>query len=108
MRKRARERGRGGGGGRKGGCEEERVGNPRYVFPVPLSRFKFLDLIIRLLEARINIEKAFADVTLCCLEKKGVCGERGGKRGGHPRHKRMLWLAFLGVALQSFIFVSTS
>lgn len=99
------ERGRGsGGGGEKGGGEEERVGNPRYVFPVPLSRFKFLDLIIRLLEARINIEKAFADVTLCCLEKKGVCG--GG--GGHPRHKRMLWLAFLGVALQSFIFVSTS
>lgn len=77
MRKRARERGRGGGGGRKGGCEEERVGNPRYVFPVPLSRFKFLDLIIRLLEARINIEKAFADVTLCCLEKKGVCGGGG-------------------------------
>lgn len=97
--------GAGEGGGEKGG-EEERVGNPRYVFPVPLSRFKFLDLIIRLLEARINIEKAFADVTLCCLEKKGVCG--GGERGGHPRHKRMLWLAFLGVALQSFIFVSTS
>ena len=41
--------------------EEERVGNPRYVFPVLLSRFKFLDLIIRLLEACINIEKAFAD-----------------------------------------------
>lgn len=39
--------------------EEERVGNRRYVFPVLLSRFKFL--IIRLLEACINIEKAFAD-----------------------------------------------
>lgn len=65
MRKRARERER--------DSERERVGNPRYVFPVLLSRFKFLDLIIRLLEACINIEKAFADVTLCCLERKGVC-----------------------------------
>lgn len=55
MRKRARER------ERDRDREEERVGNPRYVFPVPLSRFKFLDLIIRLLEACINIEKAFAD-----------------------------------------------
>lgn len=54
MRKRARERWR-------HQSEEERVGNPRYVFPVLLSRFKFLDLIIRLLEACINIEKAFAD-----------------------------------------------
>lgn len=55
MRKRARER------ARERQSEEERVGNPRYVFPVLLSRFKFLDLIIRLLEACINIEKAFAD-----------------------------------------------
>lgn len=39
--------------------EEEREGNPRYVFPVLLHRFKFLDLIIRLQEACINIEKAF-------------------------------------------------
>lgn len=50
-----------GEGARERQSEEERVGNPRYVFPVPLSRFKFLDLIIRLLEACINIEKAFAD-----------------------------------------------
>lgn len=63
--------------------EEEQVGNPRYVFPVPLSHLKFLDLIIRLLEAPINIEEAFADVTLCCPE-----WERDARgRGGHPRQK---------------------
>ncbi len=45
MKKRARER------ERERPSGEERVGNPRYVFPVPLSRFKFLDLIIRLLES---------------------------------------------------------
>lgn len=39
--------------------ETEREHNPRYVCPVLLSRFKFLDLIIRLQEACINIEKAF-------------------------------------------------
>lgn len=50
-----------GEGARERQSEEERVGNLRYVFPVLLSRFKFLDLIIRLLEACINIEKAFAD-----------------------------------------------
>lgn len=77
--------GEGGSGGERVGGEEERVGNPRYVFPVPLSRFKFLDLIIRLLEARINIEKAFADVTLCCLEKKGVCGGEGGQERWAPQ-----------------------
>lgn len=82
---RGRGSGGGGGGGGEGGGEEERVGNPRYVFPVPLSRFKFLDLIIRLLEARINIEKAFADVTLCCLEKKGVCGGEGGQERWAPQ-----------------------
>lgn len=57
MRKRVRERER----ETETPREEERVGNPRYVFPVLLSCFKFLDLIIRLLEACINIEKAFAD-----------------------------------------------
>lgn len=79
MRKRVRERAR----EKETQSEVERVGNPRYVFPLLLSCFKFLDLIIRLQEACINIEEAFADVTLCCLERKeGVWG-----RTGHLRHK---------------------
>lgn len=66
----------------------DREGRERWKVILGMSflRLKFLDLIICLPDACINIEKAFADVTLCCVEEKG----KGGGvrwRGGHPRQK---------------------